>query len=157
DLAVVKNVADQVALMRGGRIVETVDAKSFFSAPKRPYARELLGSIPTSAKRGKPLSMPRPAVAVVTTPPTQISGAPLAGEARHKRHRAGAPVLTVSNLSVSYSAKGSFWRRSEPVKIVENVSFTLRAGETLALLGESGCGKTTTAKALLRLLDKQAL
>jgi len=80
----------------------------------------------------------------------------MAAATRSKAGLSDAPVLAVKNLSVSYSARGSFWRHPEPVKIVENVSFDLRAGETLALLGESGCGKTTTAKALLRLLDKQA-
>src|SRR3546814_11961723 len=58
DLAVVKNVADYVALMRAGEIVETVDAASFFAAPRPPYARQLLAAIPTFAKRGKPLSEP---------------------------------------------------------------------------------------------------
>src|SRR5690606_37517222 len=56
DLAVVKNVADYVALMRAGEIVETVDAATFFAAPRHPYARQLLAAIPTFAKRGRPLS-----------------------------------------------------------------------------------------------------
>src|SRR5690606_39250071 len=156
DLAVVKNVADHVALMRGGRIVETVDADSFFSAPKHPYARELLAAIPTFAKRGKPLSASQVPVSEAASRSTEISGLPMAAATRSKAGLSDAPVLAVKNLSISYSARGSFWRHPEAIRIVENVSFDLRAGETLALLGESGCGKTTTAKALLRLLDKQA-
>src|SRR3546814_10731103 len=58
DLAVVKNVADYVALMRAGEIIENVDAASFLAAPRHPHARQLLAAIPTFAKRGKPLSEP---------------------------------------------------------------------------------------------------
>ncbi|MEB2398704.1 MAG: ABC transporter ATP-binding protein [Alcaligenaceae bacterium] len=145
DLAVVKNVADYVALMKAGEIVETQDAAGFFAAPRHPYARQLLAAIPTFAKRGRPLTAARPGVQ---------ADAPAPRPARS----GGAPILSVQGLSVAYSArKGLLRRPAEPVPIVRDVSFDLRAGETLALLGESGCGKTTTAKALIRLLGKQAV
>ncbi|SHI23275.1 ABC transporter ATP-binding protein [Pollutimonas bauzanensis] len=164
DLAVVKNVADYVALMRAGEIVVTVDAATFFSAPSHPYARQLLAAIPTFAKRGRPLSAAEPdaaaerANAFGATSSFEATSATQADAAARQAQVAGAdPVLVVKNLSVSYSRKGGFWgRAADPVQIVDDVSFDVRAGETLALLGESGCGKTTTAKALLRLLDKQA-
>lgn len=151
DLAVVKNVADYVALMRAGEIVETVDAASFFASPRHPYARQLLAAIPTFAKRGQVLA----AGSTSTTMEQPLPSEPR----RHKAAAAGGEtVLAVDGLSVAYRPKGGFWRRSAgAVQIVNDVSFDLRAGETLALLGESGCGKTTTAKALLRLLDKQAM
>ncbi len=158
DLAVVKNVADYVALMRAGEIVETLDAATFFAAAKHPYARQLLAAIPTFAKRGKPLSAVNPGPAADGSSAGIFSEA-FAGSAHHNRasNAVTDPVLVVNNLSVSYSRKsGLFMPTPEPIKIIEDVSFDLRAGETLALLGESGCGKTTTAKALLRLLDKQA-
>jgi peptide/nickel transport system ATP-binding protein len=71
--------------------------------------------------------------------------------------RAREPVLEVRNLSVAYPQRGGLLRRVVAyTQIVKGVSFELCPGETLALLGESGCGKTTTAKALMRLLDRQA-
>src|SRR5690606_35149355 len=151
DLVVVKNVADYVALMRAGEIVETVDAASFFASPRHPYARQLLAAIPTFAKRGRALSVHSdghaPAADLPGTHRTRQPAAP-----------GDAPLLSVRKLSVAYANKQGWWQRGgSSISIVKDVSFDLRAGETLALLGESGCGKTTTAKALLRLLDKQAV
>lgn len=150
DLAVVKNVADIVALMRAGEIIETSDAASFFSAPRHPYARELLAAIPTLAKRGQSL---RPHL------PTSVDSSANANVgSRGGGFLDAAPVLIVDHLSVSYPKRAGLLRRlTGSSKVVDDVSFQLQRGETLALIGESGCGKTTTAKALLRLLDKQAV
>ena len=140
DLAVVKNVAHHVALMRGGEIVESASAEEFFRAPKHPYARQLFDAIPTFEKRGVPLSEPGRAAQAVDA-------------ARHRVRDPGV-VLDVQDLLVHYPVrKGPLRRIASWVKAVDGVTFTLRAGETLALLGESGCGKTTTGKALLRLID----
>ncbi|KOQ53031.1 ABC transporter ATP-binding protein [Achromobacter xylosoxidans] len=140
DLAVVRNVAHHVALMRGGEIVESASAEEFFRAPKHPYARQLFDAIPTFEKRGVPLS--------------QAGRAAQAQDAARKRPREPGVVLDVQDLKVHYPVrKGSLRRVASWVKAVDGVTFTLRAGETLALLGESGCGKTTTGKALLRLID----
>ncbi|MFY3328696.1 ABC transporter ATP-binding protein [Achromobacter xylosoxidans] len=140
DLAVVRNVAHHVALMRGGEIVESASAEEFFRAPKHPYARQLFDAIPTFEKRGVPLS--------------QAGRAAQARDAARKRPREPGVVLDVQDLKVHYPVrKGPLRRVASWVKAVDGVTFTLRAGETLALLGESGCGKTTTGKALLRLID----
>ncbi|WP_238879890.1 ABC transporter ATP-binding protein [Achromobacter xylosoxidans] len=140
DLAVVRNVAHHVALMRGGEIVESASAEEFFRAPKHPYARQLFDAIPTFEKRGVPLS--------------QAGRAVQAQDAARKRPREPGVVLDVQDLKVHYPVrKGPLRRVASWVKAVDGVTFTLRAGETLALLGESGCGKTTTGKALLRLID----
>ncbi|SSW73289.1 ABC transporter ATP-binding protein [Achromobacter agilis] len=144
DLAVVKNVAHHVALMRGGEIVESADAETFFRAPRHPYARQLFEAIPTFEKRGVPLTEPgREAKA-------RASGRRAAGQAA----RDGGVVLDVQDLKVHYPVRqGPLRRIVSWVKAADGVTFTLKAGETLALLGESGCGKTTTGKALLRLID----
>ena len=150
DLAIVKNVAHYVALMRDGVIVETMATERFFTAASHPYARQLLAAIPTFAKRGSPLSAPTVGVATANARPSS----PILESQFPKTDEF---LLSVKNLSVSYVAKRAFWSRDNKLtRVVDDVSFDLRAGETLALLGESGCGKTTTAKALLRLLDKQA-
>ncbi|KNE23623.1 ABC transporter ATP-binding protein [Achromobacter spanius] len=145
DLAVVKNVAHHVALMRGGEIVESASADEFFRAPKHPYARQLFEAIPTFGKRGAPLTaQAREAIA-------QDGGKRATPRAALG---AGGLVLDVQDLKVHYPVrKGPLRRTVSWVKAVDGVTFTLRAGETLALLGESGCGKTTTGKALLRLID----
>ena len=133
DLAVVRQVAHHVALMRHGEIVESALAAEFFSAPRHPYAHELFAAIPTFAKRGQTLA-----------------GQPRALPARTPGER----LLEVRDLAVHYPIRRGAWGRTRDwVKAVDGVDFDLHAGETLALLGESGCGKTTTGKALLRLLD----
>ena len=144
DLAVVRHVADSVALMRHGEIVETAPADQFFASPKHPYARELFDAIPTFAKRGRALSAQ--------------------GQAREDLERDDTvtaseviEVLRVEQLQVHYPIRKGLLRRVVAYnKVVQGVSFTLHANETLALVGGSGCGKTTVAKTLLRLLDGSA-
>lgn len=143
DLAIVHQVADTVALMRHGKIVETAPAQEFFQSPKHPYARELFDAIPTFDKRGQPLSALR----------QQRQGS---DAERVKPDQ--SVVLSVRGLKVGYPIRRGWLRRLVGVtQVVDGVSFDLHAGQTLALLGGSGCGKTTVAKTLLRLLDGAAI
>ena len=145
DLAVVKNVAHHVALMRAGEIVESASAEEFFRAPKHPYARQLFEAIPTFEKRGTPLTEQRRQA--MAREDDRAAG-------QRAARKPGDVVLDVQDLKVHYPVrKGPLRRIVSWVKAVDGVTFSLRAGETLALLGESGCGKTTTGKALLRLIE----
>jgi len=142
DLAVVRDVADTVALMRHGEIVETALADDFFNSPKHPYAKELFDAIPNFSKRGHPLSRVGRDSLHVAKPTPSIET---------------EPALLVDDLQVHYRQRSGFLRRkSDWVKVVRGVSFALYRGETLAVVGASGCGKTTVAKALLHLVDSQA-
>ena len=150
DLAVVRDVADTVALMRFGEVVETAPAEQFFRAPKHPYARELFAAIPTFAKRGQPLSAAS-SVAGVQNAHT-LSASRLTQAPPH------LPALVVEQLEIGYPIRKGLLRRQVGInQAVQGVSFSLQRGETLALVGASGCGKTTVAKALLRLLDSAAV
>ena len=168
DLAVVRQVAHHVALMYGGEIVETAPAAEFFEQPRHPYARLLFDAIPEYRKRGAPLARVSSAELFASlrgeAPPVRGDGvaaavaaateAPVTPRAASSE---GQPALSVRDLAVHYPIRrGWLRRRVGEVKAVDGVSFDLHAGRTLALLGESGCGKTTIGKALLRLLDQTA-
>lgn len=170
DLAVVQRVADHVAVMRHGELLVSAPAAVFFRQAGHPYVQQLFDAIPSYDKRGRPLSSGAGAVApavparsaaaaesAAAAIPAAVAAGPAAGdEARHQAPGA-MPALSVRDLTVSYpSGNGSWLLRRARKRVVDGLSFELQAGETLALLGESGCGKTTTGKALLRLLDAQA-
>ncbi|MEM7304097.1 MAG: dipeptide ABC transporter ATP-binding protein [Pseudomonadota bacterium] len=142
DLGVVQQVADRIAVMRHGEIVEESDSETFFSHPRHDYSKQLLNAVPTIEKRGSRLSSDS------SNEATQISNT------RSDIMEAKAPVLDVENLKVHFPIKkGVFKRTVGFVKAVNNVSLKLYPGKTLALVGESGCGKTTVGKSILRLID----
>jgi peptide/nickel transport system ATP-binding protein len=202
DLGIVARMAQRVAVMYAGEIVEVAGRDAFFAAPQHPYSQKLFQALPTTQKRGSPLSVipgqvppltgafagcrfaerceftfqrcrdeapqliplpggggrtvrchlreqgaaqPRAAAAADNAEETQVSVE-------------GAPVLaSVEDLRVHFPIrKGLFRRTVGHVKAVDGVSLAVRAGQTLALVGESGCGKTTVGKALLRLIPPTA-
>jgi glutathione transport system ATP-binding protein len=147
DMGVVAEVADRVVVMRGGQKIEDGTAEQIFHAPREPYTRALLAAVPRlHSMRGT--DMPEKF-------PLAPGGAPETPVAPHApRKDAGAPLLKVRGLTTHFDVKtGFFGRVTRLVHAVEKVSFDLAAGETLALVGESGCGKSTTGRSLLRLVD----
>ncbi len=144
DLGVVAEMADRVAVMRGGEIVEQSARDEFFSKPRHPYSRDLFNSVPTLGKRGHRL-----AVVGDDTGPLDAVVSPL-----HSRE-SGDPelLLRVKNLKVYFPIqKGLFKRTVGYIKAVDGVSIDLPTGRTLALVGESGSGKTTVGKGILQLI-----
>ena len=124
DMGVIAGIADNVAVMREGEIVETGSVDEVFYHCRHPYTRTLLDSIP---RVDRPL--------------------PLAIEP------ADEELLKVENLRVTFpvTMRGSVFGKKKQLRAVDDVSFTLRQGETLGVVGESGCGKSTLARAILRL------
>ena len=221
DLAVVSGMAQRVALMYAGQIVEVASAAEFFSEPKHPYAQLLLQSLPGAHKRGEvlaaiagsvpplsqafvgcrfaprcdrafdrchggaPMLLPPAALELnaalpsrvvrcwlhvaspaletahlLTSParrhPAAISASPAASPAVSIA-RDDALLLDVQHLSVRFPIRtGVFQRTTSHAVAVDDVSLQIRRGETHALVGESGCGKTTFGKAIVQLLRRQA-
>jgi len=196
DLAVVSGMADQVALMYAGQIVEVASAADFFVRPSHPYAKLLLQALPGEDLRGRQLAAIHGTVppltqafkgcrfaprcpyqtdactekAVVMTALSEshnvrcvrvndvtlqsLSLPPLLERLPESAHDHSV-LLTVKDLSVTYSMGGGVLGGKKTFQAVKNVSFEIQKGQTLALVGESGCGKTTIGKALLQLLTPQ--
>jgi peptide/nickel transport system ATP-binding protein len=133
DLAVVARMADHVAVMRDGVIVESGPAEEILHRPEHPYTRALLAAIPSEHSRGRPLS---PASAGLVRPQ------------RRPVEPGRTPVIKATGLVKSYTGPDGLDRT-----VVRGVSFELGRGETLGVVGESGSGKTTTARLALALID----
>jgi glutathione transport system ATP-binding protein len=144
DMGVVAEIADRVVVMRHGRKVEDGDVQRIFEAPREPYTRALLAAVP---RLGSMRGTDRPEKYRLATDRAKPAGsAPLPDTS--------APILKVRDLTTRFDVKSGFFGRvTRRVHAVEKVSFDLAAGETLALVGESGCGKSTTGRSLLRLVD----
>jgi peptide/nickel transport system ATP-binding protein len=152
DLGVVAEIADRVVMMYKGEVVEQNFLKEIFIHPRHPYTKALLACRPVNHERGKRLPVvsdflketiseaggQKPETTPLTSnpePPTSV-------------------LLSVQNLSVLFPArKTMFGKAVSFIKAVDEVSFEVFKGETLGLVGESGCGKTTLGRTLLRLIE----
>lgn len=147
DMGVVAEMADRVQVMYRGEVVEKAPVDRLFSAPEQPYTQALLAAVPKlGAMQGQPLPAKFPLLhsdAADDVPQDTV-------------RRLQPPILQVRDLVTRFDIRGGLLNRVKSrVHAVEKVSFDLYAGETLALVGESGCGKSTTGRSLLRLVASQ--
>ena len=198
DLGVVYEMADHVAVMYAGQVVEQADHRNFFSNPQHPYSQKLFESLPNTMKRGQHLAVIHGSVPLLTqsftgcrfvdrcdyassvchdVKPAWISVSDEQGVRCHRADpeqqdrvrqqpieqeavihetitRPDTDLLRVQQLKVHFPIqKGLFKRTVGHVRAVDGVSMDIPTGKTLALVGESGCGKTTVGKGILQLLD----
>ncbi|KQO83760.1 ABC transporter ATP-binding protein [Rhizobium sp. Leaf262] len=148
DMGVVAEIADRTVVMYQGEQVETGATADIFHRGQHPYTRALLAAVPVLGSM-QDFERPRrfPVVNVATGEsdvPVEVSDTVATGQ----------PVLEVKNLTKRFDIhSGLFGKLSGRVHAVEDVSFDLHAGETLSLVGESGCGKSTTGRAIMRLIE----
>src|SRR5574344_1189138 len=151
DPGVIKQIATRVVVIYRRNIVEQGLTNDVFYNPQAPYTKGLIASKPKENIREKRLltikdflSNDKPQVHIITK------------EEREKRLSSlysSVPILSVKNMNITYAVKKNFWGKTiQETKAVNNVSFDLYQGETLGLVGESGCGKTTLSRAVLELI-----
>lgn len=158
DLGVISEIADVVLVMNKGEIVEQGSIREIFTNPHHPYTRGLLACRPPLDKRPRRLPVVSdflqgyevagagdPRIDVVSTE-ERI--------AHHQHLYQQDPLLKVSNLQVGYASGNALFKKRKPQFFaVDDVSLEVFKGETLGLVGESGCGKTTLGRAILRLIE----
>ncbi len=149
DMAVVAQMADRVCVMRYGEVVERGPVAQVFEHPEHPYTKSLLASVP---KLGDMNGTDTPALmpALDDDGALEVHAAPLPFNPKAQT------VMSVKGLITRFPVKAGLLRRAVAnVHAVEDVSFDIKAGQTLSLVGESGCGKSTVARSILRLVEPQ--
>ncbi|GAB3825239.1 ABC transporter ATP-binding protein [Pontibacter rugosus] len=171
DLGVVAEIADRILVMYKGKLVEQGKVLDIFTNPQHPYTKGLLACRPKlSAKAQSVLPtvsdfMQEDEFGNIIEKKKEVQEPSLVDvvnnyvgtitDIKHEReNKQKPPLLQVENLKVYFPIKkGFFGRTTDYVKAVDGVSFTIQPGETIGLVGESGCGKTTLGRALLRLVE----
>jgi len=152
DLGVVAQIADNVAVMYKGKIVEQGNAKSIFNHAQHPYTQGLLACRPKLDVRLAHLPTVNDFMNQTNFKAIQIK--PSERKYNQKIIYEQPPILQIKNINVEFPTKKSWMGKiTEHFKAVKNISFDVYEGETLGLVGESGCGKTTLGRSILRLID----
>ena len=148
DMGVVAEVADRTIVMFRGDVVETGTTDDIFHRGQHPYTRALLSAVPKlGSMKGEKAPLRFPIVDVAT-------GASSEAKPVLTTISATTPIVEVKNLTTRFTIRsGLLGRPSGAVHAVEDVSFSLAPGETLSLVGESGCGKSTTGRSITRLIE----
>ncbi|MBW4632386.1 MAG: ABC transporter ATP-binding protein [Iphinoe sp. HA4291-MV1] len=164
DLGLISEVADKVAVMYRGKIVEYNSAEQIFSNPQHPYTKGLVACRPTLNRHPQKLLTVSDYMNVKETPtgdlviqekqpeqPVEVTTEEI--NQRLQILEQQQPLLQVRDLKVGFPIKGVFGGTKRYFMAVNSVSFDVKKGETLGLVGESGCGKTTLGRTLLRLIE----
>jgi len=150
DLEVVSRVASKVAVMLQGNIVENDDVNNIFRRPSHPYTRALLACRPSDAHRPHRL----PTISDFINNKEQTNSHEQKPHKARKKIIDAVPILEINNLVTKFVTKRSFFGApTEHFEAVRQVSLKVYMGETLGLVGESGCGKTTLGRSILRLVE----
>ena len=166
DLGVIAQIADEILVMYQGKVVEQGAAYSILHSPQHPYTQNLLASRPSKrstnyAREDVQSSTGASDPAPTANHPSKANGQQPTANSQQPIANVDAagmpPLLSVRNLNVEYVLKKSLLGRPlQKLKAVDGISFDLYRGETLGLVGESGCGKTTLGRALLRLIESRS-
>ncbi len=166
DLGVISEIADEIVVMYKGKVVEQGAVQSIFKNPQHPYTKGLLACRPPLEKRLLRLPVildfmkennDGSFTEIKKSVQETIQSVTQSDQQRIEAQKilyAKSPVLSVKNIAVHFPIRsGVFSRVKEHVKAVDNISFDVYPGETLGLVGESGCGKTTLGRAIIRLIE----
>ncbi|MGI2903893.1 ABC transporter ATP-binding protein [Tolypothrix sp. VBCCA 56010] len=164
DLGLIAEIADSVAVMYKGKIVEYGAAAQIFSNPQHPYTKGLVACRPSLNSHPQKLLTVSDYMSVEETPtgqmviqakepltPIEVSTEEIAARLANLNEQ--KPLLQVRDLKVGFPVRGVFGKTTRYTMAVNGVSFDVKPGETLGLVGESGCGKTTLGRTLIRLIE----
>jgi peptide/nickel transport system ATP-binding protein len=162
DLGVISEIADHVAVMYKGEIVEQATVKQIFAHPKHPYTKGLLACRPSPSQHLKKLPVVADFLSEGETATSvtinkireRYAYTPAEIADRKKQLYSQPPLLTVKDMNTWFPVGGGLFNlKKQVIKAVNGVSFDVYPGETLGLAGESGCGKTTLGRSILRLIE----
>jgi glutathione transport system ATP-binding protein len=157
DMGVVAEIADRVVVMYKGEVVEENDVNKIFSAPSHPYTRALLKAVPKlGSMRGRPFPATLPVLEMSRELSRKVSDPPVEERTIDTADYTQQPLLQVRNLTTHFIADKTFFgRTTHVVRAVQDVNFDMYEGETLGIVGESGCGKSTTGYSILKLVPAE--